>query len=318
MEITEVNVDQIDLENDKYSISRSLYTKNLVESLKKVGQISPVTLIKEDGKYIVVNGRRRIRALKDSGNKLVYANVLSENEINNLEILLLNYFDNKTRYTDLDKAALISRVKELCHFEDKDLLPILEILEIKPSLNNLHKYLKVDTLNPEFKELFYKEYFTFEQLVMFSEIQDIEYRIMLLNKILKHYKYNNNETREIIREVYEIAKRDKLSYEECFNKIIGSSGNNPNKDQIKKTIRLMRYPELVKVEKEFKEKLKQIEDIGLLEINHHPFFETNRIEIKFKLTDIDDFKEAMKRLSDEKNQEIFASLLELVKKGNVS
>ncbi len=229
--------------------------------------------------------------------------------------MLLNYFDNKPRYTELDKASLLLKIKELCNFNDDELLPILEILSIKPSLNNLRKYLNIASLGPEYKELFYKEYFSFDQLALISEIKDPDFRNVLFNKLIKLFRFNTNEIRELIREIFEISKRDNLSYDQCIDNIISLSGNNTNKNEIKKTIRFIRYPELVKVEKEFKSKLKSIENIDNLEINHHPFFETNRVEVKFKVKDIDQFKETMKELNKNEIEEIIDSLLTLVKQG---
>ena len=160
MKIQRVDLSSIDLENGKYRVGQSLYSKDLTKSLKKVGQINPITLVVENDRYIVVNGWKRMEALIEAGETYVYANVLDETEFSNLELMLLNYFDNRQRYTELDKASMLDKVRELCHFNDDELLPILEVLSIKPSLNNLRKYLSVASLPPEFKELFYSDYFS--------------------------------------------------------------------------------------------------------------------------------------------------------------
>ena len=55
-------------------------------------------------------------------------------------------------------------------------------LSIKPSKNNLKKFISVASLDHEIKEFFYEDYFTFEQLVMLSELEDEDYREIVLEK----------------------------------------------------------------------------------------------------------------------------------------
>lgn len=316
MHVEKVDISNIDLSDHTYLIGDPSPDNRLKESINSLGQINPVVLISKESSFTVVTGRKRILALEEIGSKSVAAKIhpFEKNKIP--DFLFTIYFDNKQRFTDLEKAELICKFKGLCGFSDSEILDsVLSKLSIKPSKNNLKKFISVASLDHDIKKLFYDDYFTFEQLVMLSEIENQEYRKVVFEKILKTFRFNNNETREILREVYEIAKRDKISFDKCIDEIFDEIGNNPNKNEFKKKVRIMRYPNLMKVEEKFKESSKELKSIKNLNLSHHPFFETNEIELRLKVNDIDEYIEILEKLSDSAITERIERLLKLIKVG---
>jgi ParB family chromosome partitioning protein len=65
MEATELNLDALDLKYEKLSVKRDVAERKLLASLGDTGQQSPVIVVRgEAGRYIVIDGHKRVRALK--------------------------------------------------------------------------------------------------------------------------------------------------------------------------------------------------------------------------------------------------------------
>lgn len=316
MQFENIDISSIDLADHTFLIGDPTPQDGLKESIRSFGQINPVVLTYSEKKIKIITGWKRVQALKELGVKSVVANIYSFKKNKIPDFLYTIYFDNKPRFTDLDKAEVINRFKVLCGFTDQQILEkVLPTLSIKPSKNNLKKYTIVTLLSDEIKKLFHNDYFTFEQLVMLSELEDENYQDVVFNKVLKKFRFNNNETREILREIYEISKRDKLSFDECIENIFSNIGSQPNKNDFKKKVRFMRYPNLMKAEEKFKEASNEFQKIKNLNLFHHPYFETNEIELRLKVTSLSEYVETLNNLSDSKSVEKIEDLLKLVKEG---
>ncbi|MGH7885917.1 MAG: hypothetical protein ACRENO_09510, partial [Thermodesulfobacteriota bacterium] len=261
-------------------------------------------------------GWKRVLALKELGKTTVEAKVFPFEKEKIPDFLLMVYFDNKHRFNDLDKAEIINKFRVLCGFSDEDIIGrVLPELSIKPSKNNLNKFLAAASLDSETKKYFNDEYFTFEQLVMITEIEDKSYRDEITDKVLKKFQFNNNETREIIREIYEISKRENLTYNFCVEQIFSELKDKTNKNEFKKKVKFKRYPNLMEVEEEFKSNAKKLGSLNNINLFHHPFFETNEIEIRLKVNNYSQYLETIEKLSEPQNLKTVDSLLKLVKEG---
>ena len=65
MEVTELNLDALDLKYEKLSIRRDAVERKLLASLGETGQQSPVIVVRGGaGRYIIIDGHKRVRALK--------------------------------------------------------------------------------------------------------------------------------------------------------------------------------------------------------------------------------------------------------------
>ncbi|MDP2755344.1 MAG: ParB N-terminal domain-containing protein, partial [Nitrospirota bacterium] len=66
MEVTEINLDELELKYARLSVRRGVAERKLLASLGESGQQSPVIVVRggEAGHYIVIDGHKRVRALK--------------------------------------------------------------------------------------------------------------------------------------------------------------------------------------------------------------------------------------------------------------
>lgn len=65
MEVTELNLDALELKYERLSVKRGEAERKLLASLSETGQQSPVIVVHgEAGRYVVIDGHKRVRALK--------------------------------------------------------------------------------------------------------------------------------------------------------------------------------------------------------------------------------------------------------------
>lgn len=65
MEVTELNLDALDLKYEKLSVRRDAAERKLLASLGETGQQSPVIVVRgAEGRYVVIDGHKRVRALR--------------------------------------------------------------------------------------------------------------------------------------------------------------------------------------------------------------------------------------------------------------
>lgn len=316
MYVRSIEIDDINLEDEKYCIGNTEPDNNLTSSLKLIGQINPVTVTSTNDDITLVTGWKRVLALRKSGRKEVTAKVIPSERVSAESLLFTIYTDNKERFTELDKAELVNKFRVLYEYSDEEILnSVFPNISVKPSKHNLKKFTSVAMLDNGIKKLFYDDHLTFEQLVMLSELQDEHYRKVIFERVFKKLRFNNNETREILREVYEIAKRESISYESCIESLLPGSSTNVNKNELKKMIKFRRYPGLSEAEQKFSERSKRLESVDSIKLFHHPYFETNEIELRIRVKDIAELKKTVEKLSDKEIESDMESLLELVKKG---
>ena len=66
MEVTEINLDALELKYERLNVKRGAEERKLLASLGESGQQSPVIVVRggEDWRYVVIDGHKRVRALK--------------------------------------------------------------------------------------------------------------------------------------------------------------------------------------------------------------------------------------------------------------
>ena len=216
----------------------------------------------------------------------------------------------------MEKAELISRFKNYALVDENRIIQeILPLLNINPSRKNLTKYLKLSYLEESLKRAFFDERLSFEQLLMLSEIENSEIRIGIFENLLIRFRFNNNETREFIKDAVEILNRDKSSLTDLLKVIFDKLGSKTSKNDFRKELKAIRFPALSEVEKNYKSNL---DDLGLadqVKIKHHPYFESNDLELNIKVKNSKDLKKDLEKLSENIEKGKLDRLLRTLREG---
>lgn len=102
----------IDLSVSTFSCSSPAESPALAESIQRVGMLKPITLVEQAGKYVVVSGLRRARAVKRLGHSTVKAIILKQPAPGDMALFCMNLEDNlATRpLNSFEKAIAVKRM----------------------------------------------------------------------------------------------------------------------------------------------------------------------------------------------------------------
>ncbi|MER3446926.1 MAG: hypothetical protein C4291_08830 [Candidatus Dadabacteria bacterium] len=134
--------------------------------------------------------------------------------------------------------------------------------------------------------------------------------------MLLRFKLNANETREAIREIQEIAFRDKKSINETIDEILLKVGQSQVRvDSFRRELKLMRYPFLSQVEEEFRDCLNDLSLPKEISIHHPPFFEGSYIEIRIKVESTERLSQILSHLISAVERGLIDRLMSIVRDG---
>lgn len=113
--VRHLKLDRIDFEDTTFMFRASMRVGDLRESIRKEGQQLPIIVRKrKDGKYQVISGFRRTRAIKDLGWDTI---AVIERELKDEEAFKASVLENTARktYSDLDRAYVIREYEARGH-----------------------------------------------------------------------------------------------------------------------------------------------------------------------------------------------------------
>lgn len=284
MEFNSIPISKIDFSDETFFVGSVGDISPLINSIKGLGLINLPILREKGEKYQIICGRRRLNACRELMLDEVLSKVYGWNEISNEECLEIIFNENRNRFSDMEKAELILKFRELCSLTESELIKrVLPCIGISPSLKSLKRYMRLAGLEREIKDAFYSQRITIEQALALSELEGFA-RVEILRKVLLRFKLNINETREAVREIQEIGLRDKKGISETIDEILSKVGHGEIKgDSFRRELKSMRYPLLSKIEGEFRDCLKCLNLPKEVAIHYPPFFEGNYIEIRIKV-----------------------------------
>ncbi|MCI0454737.1 MAG: ParB/RepB/Spo0J family partition protein [Candidatus Dadabacteria bacterium] len=298
MKLDIVPLSTIDFKDNTFLIRPGVGMPLLLNSVKDVGIINQPILRKKNDLYQIISGHKRLEACRELGIAEILSKIYKSNEITDVECLKIVFYENHGSFGDIERGELLLKFKILCNLKENELNQrVLPFLGIPPSRRNFEKYMRLGELEREIKDAFYSQKITVEQAVILSESSSSS-RIEILNRVLLKLKMNTNETRGVVKEINEIAVRDKKGVKEVIDDILLRIDKGDLKaDSFRRELKLMRYPVLTTAEEEFNLCLKALnlpKDVA----THHPlFFEGNHIEIRMRITSAKRLSEILSYLS---------------------
>jgi ParB family chromosome partitioning protein len=284
-----VDLREIEETPGPYCMSFGFDISPLTNSIKTIGLInSPFVAKNREGRFDIVAGYRRIRALRALKYKDVPCMDLSDSGLSGLEKLLFNIFDNITirNFNDVEKGMVLRGLMQYMskqHIE-KHYMGFLGI--------NNPKYLdiliRIEELDQDTKRSIANGALSINALALIMDL-DKSSRLAVLkwitelrlnfNQQLKYIAYVTDISNKEGKSIAEIMKDDKFLAVLKENKL-----NTPQK--AKKVLELLRswlFPFLCTCEKRFEKHIRQLGLPDGVKISHSPFFEDNtcRLEVTF-------------------------------------
>jgi len=285
MDVTSLALSLIDLEDKNFLVGNKEDLSPVLSSIKEIGLINPPILRKNDKKYQIISGWKRILSCRELGFREILCKIYDTSELTDNDCLKVVFYDNRGNFSDLELAELIYLFKDSNSLDDKELIDeVLPLLGILPNIKNLDKYLSLASLDRSIKKAFYEDKITIEQCQMLSELTP-DNQVPILEHLLSRYNFNNNESRQVLQIIEEISLRDSISVNEVLALAENSIDNTKkDKNELRQELRKIRYPDLTRVEEKYKETVRELKLPKQINLFVNQFFETNDLEFKIKIS----------------------------------
>ena len=312
----EVSIDDIDFNSREFELFKSQPDQKLESSIFSLGVINPVKLLKKENSFTVITGWKRINVLIKLKIDKIPAQVFEEGELTQLSLFSYIYTDNKDRFTELEKAELILKLIKTGELKDEEIMnQFLPVISVNPSVNNLNKYKNIAQIENEFKEACFNEQITFEQLQMLAELTNTDFRKSFYTNFLKQFKFNNNEARDLLKDVETICIRNRTTPDKLLKEINDTSSKKDDKETIRKTVKKICYPRLSETEEKYNELVKELCLGDSARLINHPYFESNDVELRIKIKEQNELRREINSLRDAVDNGKIEELLNLIQEG---
>ncbi len=314
-----ININKIDLDDQTYRISCDNNITNIIDSIKKIGLINSCVLKKEKEKYIIVSGYKRIKALKQIGEKQVFAKVIKpEGAKKDIDFLcakiaiIENSFYRELNTIELLKAVFILNkslsIKEIA-------LNSLFIFNHNLNMKIIENLLKVHDMDQKIHDLIIDK-----KLSMNNAVKLHKYESDIINgfiNIFQKVRMGQNKQSEIIVNCHEIARRDNINLVDLLtDKRILDIINQDNPDEnfkgnlLRSLLGKLRYPEMTKAYENLKTGIKALKIEPEIKLLPPDNFEGEKYSVSFDFRNIKEFeKNVLKLMSIYKNPS-FNSLIQ--------
>lgn len=316
MKFETINYSDIDLDYRNFRIGLGEDISELKDSIKCIGIINPPTLRKYNSTYQIVCGWKRIESCLELDIKHIFSRVYEYGEISDEKCLNLLYHDNVQRIGDIEKSELLSKYIDLIDLNEQQLREeVFPILQIHPSKKSIEKFIKLTKLQREIRDAYYSGEISQEQCVLLSVLDESGDAVDILKRIIIKYKLNNNESRETIRYLDEISKRDNITIGDVIDIVELRIEGNGNKNRLRSEVASLRLSELFEIESLFKDKIERYKIPQEVKLTHSPYFEGNDLELRIKINSSDKFRELLSYFSSLTDEGGVDELLQIVREG---
>lgn len=314
MKIEPVPLSSIDTEDTTFLTGSMDGVSFIAGSIREIGLISPPVLRKAGDKYRIMTGRKRISACRDLGYSEIISKTYEEDELSDEACIKIIYHDNCDRMDDMELSELVLKFRDLLGWDDREMIrDALPYVGIPPSRKQYDRCIGLASLDREIKDAYYGEEITIEQCQMLSECALPE-KALVLKRVIDRYRLNNNESRQVIKDIEEIAIRDKRPFPGLMDEIderIGDGG----KDALRSELRKVRYPALASVESAWEETLGSLKLPANVSIVTSPFFEGGEIEIRIRLKSSEELPRALSGIGEASAGGGIIRLIKIVREG---
>jgi len=203
MIIKEIPIPEINLEDRRFKFTLGTPEEKMIRSIKEIGVVNPVKVIKRDGRYVLVSGWKRVEGAIACGFKRLSILELPE-DFSDLEVFTLIFFENyaQTRFSLAEKALAIKKFSVLGLSDAGIITRILPLLELPPARQTYQVLLELSSLHEALPIVHLKDWklAAAELFLTFS----LDERSLLLPLISG---LTQNKQKEIIELFYSLKKR---------------------------------------------------------------------------------------------------------------
>jgi hypothetical protein len=311
-ELKDIMIDQIDLEDDYYKISKLPVDDKLKQSIQSTGLLDPPVLIinvnpKANLSYQIISGHNRINILKELDYKFFPAIVHNKLEpdffISNS--LLKCY---RQEISSIGKIKVYFILKYVFHLSEAEISGTVKVMQIPAEILNSELPEKILSLPRSLKDYLDVKDIGFKVIKNLLRLSDET--ILLVSGWISGINVRVNIFKSIVDYIVDIIKRDKtLKALAGIDPAIFSDNKRMDETLFNEVFKI-RYPNYTRMKSSADEIINVLRKDGI-EIDFPEYFESDEISVVLKVSK----KEGIDGLSKKKNKidvNAIKNLLELI------
>lgn len=310
-----VPIDSIDLDDDAYTISIEGVSHPLLESIKTVGLINPPLLKKrQDQRYRIVCGRRRIWCCNELGWSEVSARIVSDT-LSDLDCLKIAISDNRSHrsFNLIEQSYGIERLAPLLP-EANRFETICPLLNIPLNQKVFQKIKGLTTLPKSLQKGILRGDLSLEGAVALFPFEPLEQ--VAFFELFKGLNLSQNKECELITLIDEIAQREAISpieviTSEPIRAIVGERDRSrPAKTRkVRDHLKRRRFPALTEAEDRFFANLKRLNLGNSIQLTPPPYFEGATYTVRLSFKNPEELKEQLETLGKSAETPAFQKMI---------
>jgi hypothetical protein len=311
-----ISVAAIDLQDRSFKIRVDTGDDELKESVEKTGIINCPYLmfLKDEAKYKIVCGFRRIKAASDLGLKDITANIIDDYS-DEKELFLLALHDNLAGLP-LNLVEKANAVKSLLkYFQEEEVIKkYLPLLGLPPVFSCLEELLLIEGLDSEIKQGIVNGTVAKKNGLSLSGLGSDG---LLLYRLFMQVNLSTSKQAEIIDSCCDILRRDRLSIPEIINeKEITEALSREDLtlsqkgDKIRLFLRKKRFPMLIILEDRFLNLKKKLGLSKNIRFEPPPSFEGDVYSLQLNFRNVEELKSSADRVKIFSENPLIKGLLE--------
>lgn len=317
-----VSLKDIDSNDDTFSISFPRNVGKLKASIQEIGLLTPLILRKKNGSHRlqIIAGYKRDIVLKELGAEIVPVYIFNEDELDDENALRLNLLENlyTREINHIEISNFLFKLRGLISLENDKIIDVyLPLLGLERSLHIFNKYLSLQNLINDFKELAVIKKIHLKILSRLSLLSHEDQESIF--GLVKNLESGFNFINELLTLLEEISKRDgntisDLISDQQISDIVLK--DKISRDQKAKFIMLLlkekRYPYIKEFEKKITGHIKNLKLPDTISIDLPENFENEAINMKLRFKDKKSYQEILDKLIQISDSKDFSKILEII------
>lgn len=319
MILKQIFIQDIDAACEEFRISEILEFQPIVDSIREIGQLCPVTLLERGPSFVIVCGFRRIHALRQLGKSGVWARILSSEESHTLHPFELALRDNLShRQLDpLEKARVIQRLQILCGISRdqliKDYLPLLGLPSHQTVLDGYHS---LHEIHPGLRRSLVDGALTLSSIETLARLSIGEQNSIAI--LMTKIRLSASLQKKIWGLLEDLSGISDAQFDAPLNSqeiqtLLGDALLSPFQkgEKLCEILYRMRNPRLSLAKERFLAQKNLLGLPGCIRISPHPFFETRDIRVEFDVSSAARFRELANILQEASQSSALEGLFEV-------
>jgi hypothetical protein len=319
MILKQVFIQDIDAACEEFRISEMLDIPSIADSIREIGQLSPVILLERGPFWVIVCGFRRIHALRQLGQTEVWARIFSSKEGHSLHPFELALRDNLAhRQLDpLEKARVIHKLQKLCGISQDSLIstyfPLLGLPSHKTVLDG---YQALHEIHPGLRLSLSEGSLTLSSIETLARLTIKEQSSVAL--LMAKIRLSASLQKKVWGLLEDLSGISGAQFDAPLNSqeiqtLMGDFVLSPFQkgEKLCEILYRMRNPRLSLAKERFLAQKNLLGLPGCIRISPHPFFETNDIRVEFDISSATRFRELADKLQEASRSSDLEGLFEV-------